>query len=170
MRACILIFVLLLSPAAMSQTPEPDNKGDGKELVLKMPDDRQLFLKAPDDGRVLVPVPPGGSIDEGVLKELQGAGLTPVPWYACDVDYTDIDAEEKVSDERFRALRGKVIPLQHQYEQELYYQDRRAKRFEKTCGKQSERQAKYSNTPKRDDMTVKACEVIGVVCKPVKHW
>ena len=152
MRAWILISVVLLSPAALSQTPP---SGDCE---------KPAYAPAPY-------VQPTDEKSRELLKkqlEFLSAGADRLP--DCQVNYCDIDAEQRASNEYFRRkLKGQVIPLQHQYEQEFYYRDRRARRHEETCGKLPKRE-NITGKPDPTEMTMQACEAIGVVCKPVKHW
>lgn len=159
MRVWILVSALLLSPAAMSQTPPPAGQKEKGQVLV----DRRVFLDA--NGK-----PVEGEARERILQQLRALDPSNVnPPTVCEADYSDITAEKTASDEHFRAMRGKVVPLQHQYEQELYYRDRRAKRYEETCGRPPKRKG-VTGMPDPNEMTMQACKAIGVVCKPMKHW
>jgi len=146
-----LMAGLALAPAAVAQAPPV-------ALVPRLESPRQ------------VEIPPGSALflTEKELEEFKETGIPPNRQPSCPVDYSEIEAEKQVSDEHLRQMKRKleVIPLKDQYEQELYYQDRRAKLYEKTCGNG----AKYTIRPEPTGMTWKACEIIAADCKPVKHW
>lgn len=151
MRAWILISALLLSPAAVSQTP-PSSDCE-KAVYAPMP-----YVQALDE-----------KSREQMKRQLEALSADAGPPTHCQPNYCDIDAEKRASDDYFRRkLKGQVVPLQHQYEQELYYRDRRGKRYEETCGKLPKWDTAGGVDP--TEMTMKACKAIGVVCKPVKHW
>jgi hypothetical protein len=161
MRLSLLVLAFVLAPIALAQAPEQSPS-------------------QPDRGRKCT-VYVAGPLDARKREELEKQDFGSLP-QACCVDNSDIAAEQKASDEHLRQMkrREEVIPLQHQYEQELYYEDRRAKRYEETCGKQPARtvdpdvdpnvQWKFSKPTDMIEMAKKACKAIGVDCKPVKHW
>jgi hypothetical protein len=173
MRLLLPMLMLVASPAAISQNP-PNEAPDAyitigtPDGLLRMPVEEGLDESGQIERKVIVP--PQVLQNETLIDSLRKQGLTPTlgqnPRPICNVDYSDIDAERKASETRLRVIKDKVIPLQHQYEQELYYWDRREKRFEEKCGvrKPSEWDQR------RIDMTKKACKAIEVECKPVKHW
>ena len=186
MRWLLGLLAFAAAPAVVSQTP-PRDQGD-LEIVLETPEGLFkpfVYEMRNDKGEIekRVYVPPEILKNEKAMDSLRKQGLTPVPGSvvggpSCEVDYSDIAAEQKASDARLRQMRRReeVIPLQHQYEQELYYKDRYAKRREEQCGKSPA--PKPGGVKKRllpesvdlDEMTRKACQAIDVVCKPVKHW
>jgi hypothetical protein len=174
MRLLLLVLILVAAPAAVSQTP-PKNGAD-LEIILEnlegLTEPYNGYEAVNENGQVekRIVVPPEVFRNERQMESLRKQGLTPVlgprPVPDCSADYSDIDAEQKESDSRLRAMRDRVIPLQHQYEQELYYRDRREKRYEEKCGKQKRADWDQRNL----DMTKQACKAIEVACKPVKHW
>jgi len=172
MRIALPILLIFLAPTGAAQ--EGQSVCEDPSSILRP------YIQEEQDGSIkkILPVPEGVILGNKALQELakQGIIVTRVP--GCRADYSDIEAEERESDARRRAMRDTVIPLKDQYEQELYYKDRRAKRYEEMCGKttiaidSSEAiDLKFQPLiPERVDMTRKACKAIGVVCKPVKHW
>jgi len=161
MRLSLLILAFALAPIAMAQAP-------------------QQSPSQPDRGRKCT-VYVVGPLDPKKREELEKQDFGSPP-QGCCVDSSDIAEEKKASDEHLRQMqrRGEVIPLQHQYEQELYYDDRFAKRREEQCGKPPARTVdpdvdpnvewKFSQPTDMIEMAKKACKAIGVDCKPVKHW
>jgi hypothetical protein len=166
MRLFLLAPAFALAPIALAQAPEqsPSQSDRGRKCTVY----------------VL------GPLDAKKREELEKQDFGSLP-QGCCVDSSDIAAEKKASDEHLRQMqrRGEVIPLQHQYEQELYYEDRTARQYEEACGKPPARTVDPNADPnvewkfskptdwKPTDMTEmakKACKAIGVVCKPVKHW
>jgi len=161
MRLSLLILALVLAPIALAQAPEqsPSQLDRGRKCSVYV----------------------AGPLDAKKREELEKLDFGSLP-QACCADSSDIVAEKKASDEHLKQMqrRGEVIPLQHQYEQELYYDDRFAKRREEACGKQPARTAgpnvdpdiewKFSKPTDMIEMAKKACKAIGVDCKPVKHW
>jgi hypothetical protein len=170
MRVLLPVLAFLVAPAALSQTP-PD-KAPGPKIAIEAPDGNAFlpgYETLDENGQIekRVVVPPEVLQNQKLLESLRNQGFTPVPGPPpCIADYSDIHAEQRASDARLRTMKGTVIPLQHQYEQELYYRDRMEKRTVEKCGalKRSEWDQR------RGDMTKKACEAIEVECKPVKHW
>jgi hypothetical protein len=177
MRTGFVVLFALLSGAAAGQTP-PAVEWEKPVELFAVPggplvvEDAQ---KLPPSGKlnVMVEGGPAGSMSvSDVLDHIrQGRRVWLLNFKSttptCDVDYSEIDAEKKASDERKRQMdrRGDIIPLHHQYEQEMYYEDRRNRIYEKTCGKPTR-----NYNADRPDMRKRACDVLGVVCKPVKHW
>jgi hypothetical protein len=183
-RIVLPILLVFLTPVAAAQVGEAVEGGrlcvdEGRLDEGRLCFDKAYTLENPDGStKKVLPIPEGAVLSKKTLDDLAKQGITPVvvpP--GCRADYSDIDAEQKDSDARRRAMRDTVIPLKHQYEQELYYKDRRAKRHQETCGKEpppslGKALSPAFNADKPDlvDMTRKACEVIGEICKPVKHW
>lgn len=169
-----LIVLVLLAASAAAQTPQPEAKatvppyavpGDllTLEEVQKLPPDEVLTVVADNIVRTMKVADILKLLREGELVR----SLRTIPTRAspCKVDYSEINAEKKASDDRLRQMqrRGEVIPVLHQYEQEMYYEDRRDRLYEKTCGRP--REDEFTN-----DMRRKACGALGAVCKPRKHW
>lgn len=177
MRIEWIVLSTLLSGVAAAQTPpvvEWEKPAElfafpGQLLVL------EEVQKLPPSGKldVMVEGGPTGSMSAAdVLDQMrQGKRVWSLGFKSssppCDVDFSEVDAEKKTSDEHKRQMerRGEVIPLQHQYEQEMYYEARRNQIFEQTCGKRS------SDPGSRPiDMRQKACAIVAKDCKPRKHW
>ena len=175
MRFGLIATVLLLASAAAAQAPQAADQGCSPSvytasapLVLEEVERMQPSIRLD----VVVERGPAGSMSAADVLEQMRKGKRvwqlrrdAVP--SCDPDYSEVVAEQRASDERLRqmARRGDVIPLQHQYEQEMYYEDRRKQVYEKSCGRPLRNPASC-----KADMRQKACEVLGVICKPVKHW
>jgi len=176
MRLSPLILVLLLAPAAAAQTPQPVPEQTWRlapyQSVPIPPGSEKSLSTLPPDARLLIEVDSIVRIVRPAeLQELlrEGKQVRPGP-PPCRVDYSKVDAEKKASDQHLREMkrRGEAVPVIHQFEQEMYYEDRRTKLYEKTCGKPATTAPLTRETP--PDMRKKACEALGAVCKPVKHW
>jgi hypothetical protein len=175
MRLRLIALALLLANNAGAQTPliadqncSPTVFAAGAPLILEDVEKMDPSLRL----NVVVERGAAGAMAAAdVLEQMRrGKRVWPLradPAPSCDPDYSEVVAEKRISDERLRQMerRGDVIPLQHQYEQEMYYEDRRKQVYEKACGKPSRNPSTC-----KTDMKQKACEVLGVVCKPAKHW
>lgn len=177
MRFGLIVLVVLLAEAAAAQTPQPETNlmtpsyavpGGllALEDVQKLPPDGALAVVVDNVGRSMKVADILKLLQEGKL--VRSLRTVPTQPPSCTVDYAEITAEKKASDDRLRQMqrRGDIIPVLHQYEQEMYYEDRRNRLYVKTCGKPRGEEYRSLQT----GMNQRACAALGVVCKPRKHW
>lgn len=171
------LSALLSGGAAAAQTP-PAIQWERRAEIFATPGDLLVLeevQKLPPSSELKVVVeggPAGSMLVSEVLEHMrQGKRVRMLdfksPSPPCEVDYSEVDAEKKASDERKRLMdrRGELVPLQHQYEQEMYFEERRTQVFERACGKRS------SDPVSRPiDMRQKACAIVAKDCKARKHW
>ncbi|MDP3738426.1 MAG: hypothetical protein Q8R02_13615 [Hyphomonadaceae bacterium] len=146
------MLFLAVAPNALSQTPPATEQ--------KQPPQTEWMIR--DESGVL------RSYNKAQIEELKKQGAIFPLELGCPVDYSDIDAEKAASKEHRRKMKDEIIPLKHQYEQELYYRQRAQKRLQETCG--AANTVNPSGYVSFEEITRKACDVIGEVCMPVKHW
>lgn len=85
----------------------------------------------------------------------------------CEQAEAEIGAEKRKSDDHLHEMekRGEIVTVLQQYEQEMYYEDRKAKLYRKFCQKP----APPVEGP-TISMRTKICAASPAGCKPVKHW
>jgi hypothetical protein len=177
MRIGWIVLSALLSGAAAAQTP-PVVEWEKRAELFAFPGELLVLeevQKQPPSGKLNVMVEGGStgsmSVPDVLYQMRQGKRVWSLNFKSssppCDVDYSEVDAEKKASDERKHQMerRGEVISLQHQYEQEMYYEERRNRVFEQTCGKRSS-----DSGSRPTDMRQKACVIVAKDCKARKHW
>jgi hypothetical protein len=182
----LLGFALVLAPVALAQAPPQPGQAIGPSAVFALPDGPltlEQVQRLPPDARLMVVTPDGVAGPrnaEDVLKLLREGkevrSLRSTQRVGCEPpEYAEIRAEQTASNEKLLKMqrRGEIIPLQHQYEQELYYRERFAMVREAKCGKTPTPDPEvgaWVPQPPMPDMTLKACRAIAPDCQPRKHW